>query len=273
MSRKPFFMFFADDYLAGTRGLKDDQARFYIDCLALMWSRQSGLPVNRHRMARLHGCSSRKSRRLTKELLAEGKLVIINRTILNNRMAAQLEITESLPEVSKEFDESLQQVCRKFARNFSKKLNEINTKKSSIPEPYPEPYPERKQTPSKQPDSVTETQADSDNPLAGLNGATDLVIADLARWINPTFPDTITARGSLETNLKLFGAPIVKRAYGELKAKIDSGDLIARPIPLLHSICQRIEANPGQRPNTRQTQQDKVAAAIAAAKQGAHGHA
>jgi hypothetical protein len=82
--------------------------------------------------------------------------------------------------------------------------------------------------------------------LAGLNGAQHLMVEQLATWINPITPDRITASRSLTTQISIFGAPIVKQAFGELQAQIDSGDLINRPIPVFNRICQRIQSKGGK---------------------------
>lgn len=85
--------------------------------------------------------------------------------------------------------------------------------------------------------------------LAGLNGAKSLVVDQLAKWINPLIPDQQTAERALTTQITLFGGEVVKRAFGELQAQIDSGGLVGRPIVVLNKICQRIKADPQKRPS------------------------
>lgn len=88
--------------------------------------------------------------------------------------------------------------------------------------------------------ATVETEAARE--LAGLNGSQILFIEQLAKWINPMMPDRITAERTLQSQIQIFGAPIVKSAFSELMAQIDSGSLVARPIVVLSKICQRKEA-------------------------------
>ncbi len=80
--------------------------------------------------------------------------------------------------------------------------------------------------------------------LACLNGARTEIVETLAVWLSPYAPDIRTAEGWLSTACALHGSDVVKRAFGELRAKLVQGDVIARPVPLLNRICERIKAEP-----------------------------
>jgi hypothetical protein len=104
----------------------------------------------------------------------------------------------------------------------------------SIAIPDPEPIP-----------ASVEQEATHDR-LAGLNGARTEIVETLAVWLSPYAPDTQTAEGWLATACALHGSATVKRAFGELRSKLAQGDVIARPVPLLNRICERIKAEPRQ---------------------------
>jgi hypothetical protein len=92
----------------------------------------------------------------------------------------------------------------------------------SIAIPDPEPIP-----------ASVEQEATHDR-LAGLNGARTEIVETLAVWLSPYAPDTQTAEGWLATACALHGS------------KLAQGDVIARPVPLLNRICERIKAEPRQ---------------------------
>jgi hypothetical protein len=96
------------------------------------------------------------------------------------------------------------------------------------------------------------TLRDNNNPsnldaardeLACLNGARVEIIEQMAAWISPYAPDRQSAERWLGTVVGLHGGEVVKQAFGEIRAKITQGDLIARPIPLFDKICQRIKSD------------------------------
>lgn len=84
--------------------------------------------------------------------------------------------------------------------------------------------------------------------IQGLNGATAHIVKTLGEWINPLMPDYRTAKGWLESSISMYGGVVVRDSFAELEAKILHGDVVAKPIPLLVSICQRRK---NERPKTQ----------------------
>lgn len=266
MSRKPYMPFYVDDYLSGTRHLKPEEKGIYVDCLMIQWSRQMGLPTDDEELARLLGIDIRVCRRVITVLFDDEKLVIVDGKFYNLRLAREAEllpkIVETFGKLSENFRKTYRKSSKKVSRKSEGKPNENNGPSRALENHIQNHNQNQEQEYTSQQDLDSVAEDPDPDLRAGLNGATDLVIADLARWINPTFPDIVTAQGALRTQIGIHGAPIVKQAYGELKAQMDSGDLISRPIVVLDKICQRIKREGPKAPHNRQTQHDKVQAAL-----------
>lgn len=87
-SRRPFFHFFADDWLSGTRSLPDDQKALYVDFCALQWTLKGRLTAE---TLRLHlRWDPRKLRRCLDALIEVGKIEILAHGALSNPKMAQL---------------------------------------------------------------------------------------------------------------------------------------------------------------------------------------
>jgi hypothetical protein len=144
---------------------------------------------------------------------------------------------------------------------------------SQIPHKLPLKNPLKKTSPAS---SEYGTARGTRDEIEGINGATALIVGKLAGWINPMTPDRTTARGWLDSSVKMFGATVVRDSFAEVEAKVMQGDIIARPIPLLTKICQQKSAmkpkqisgnEPAQKPaNMAQVVWDKLQADRAAAR-------
>jgi hypothetical protein len=69
------------------------------------------------------------------------------------------------------------------------------------------------------------------------------MVETMARWMNHWAPDNKAAEQWLQTSIGLYGSDVVKRGFGELRAKMAQGDVVGRPIPLFARICERIKAD------------------------------
>ena len=91
-SRSPAFQFYADDWLAGTMGLSYEAKGFYIDLLALMWSRKGAIPLDQ--VGAAFRLDPRVATRLVNLLIDAGKVSLdADNRIYNERMNASLEVT------------------------------------------------------------------------------------------------------------------------------------------------------------------------------------
>lgn len=106
--------------------------------------------------------------------------------------------------------------------------------------------------------SVGDNSAREAGQLAILNGAKAIMVDQLATWLSPYAPDTVTAEKWLVTATTMHGGPVVKEAFGELQAQIASGDLIGRPIVVLNRICERIKKRPAQNREGKSPSRDEA---------------
>ncbi len=91
-SRTPAFQFYADDWLAGTMGLSYEAKGFYIDLLALMWSRKGAIPLDQ--VGAAFRLDPRVASRLVNILIDAGKVSLdADNRIYNERMNVSLEVT------------------------------------------------------------------------------------------------------------------------------------------------------------------------------------
>lgn len=256
MSRLTFIKLDIDAWDGGTAEMTPVQEGVYWRLVRALYNADGTMRDDDLRVSRRLRLNIRTYRKVKSYLIAEGKISVVDEMIIQGRVTEELNAFETRTNRNSNANET-QSDSKKPNKNNGKKRQNKNLEE------------EKEYTSQQDLDSVSEPP--DPDLRAGLNGATDLVIADLARWINPTFPDIVTAQGALRTQIGIHGAPIVKQAYGELKAQIDSGDLISRPIVLLDKICQRIKRDGPTVPYTRKTQHDKVQAALKAhAEKHAH---
>lgn len=74
--------------------------------------------------------------------------------------------------------------------------------------------------------------------IAGLNGATSLVVTDLARWLNPHSPDLEFARKQIGEAIRIYGDIAVRDGHAELKADIADGKLRAPNVKAFYGYCR-----------------------------------
>jgi hypothetical protein len=78
--------------------------------------------------------------------------------------------------------------------------------------------------------------------LAGLNGAADLMIADIVRWMSGG--DEKTARTWLAKTIHLYGSEVVRNSYHKLSTDIASQKPIAQPLQTWSKIAARMRSEP-----------------------------
>ena len=85
------FDFYPRDWHLDTRDLSNAAKGVYIDLLAAMYARGGPLPMDEREICRLCGCATTRSLRpLLSELIAKGKLKLINRHLTNGRAMEEI---------------------------------------------------------------------------------------------------------------------------------------------------------------------------------------
>jgi uncharacterized protein YdaU (DUF1376 family) len=91
MSDMPWFQFYPNDWLAGTRGLSAVETGVYITIIATLYDRAAPLPNDPERLARMCGASKRIFVAALNRLVEDGKLMLTERGIWNERVEEELQ--------------------------------------------------------------------------------------------------------------------------------------------------------------------------------------
>lgn len=238
--RPSYARFYASKWRSGTLMLTLEEEGLYIRVSAYQMECGQPIPKDWKEGARLLCVQPLKYRKTVDALIAKGKLVstpegiICQRAIDEFKRASKgVDGDKSNPPTNPDTYPDTNPVCNPVSMGVEAKIDQQN--QTDFPKRREE---EEKKEDNHKPASV---EQDAAGVLACLNGARFEMIETLAHWVSPYSPDRQTAKGWLESTCGIYGGETVKSAYAELKAKIAQGDVIARPIPLLNSICRRIE--------------------------------
>lgn len=146
MSRTVFPLFI-DAWISKTRKLPDDEARFYIDMLLLLWRANGRVPNDAQEICDELGRKSiRPVKRLIDKLIARGMIIVHGDTLGNKRVDEELAkisarseaaSTREISKPKRKFGPSLPEVSPKLGPNFrqtSAKFGE-SLDQTSMPEP------------------------------------------------------------------------------------------------------------------------------------------
>lgn len=256
------------DYIAGTQGMSAEQEGVYMRFLVRLYDRGKPFPDDDKFMALMMSLDIRRWRRIKKELIGTGKIVIRSESLTNTRfekervkraheLQKQADATRKYweqkrkkeatsAELAPNFDATSDELSGEVHANDPKKSNKINGSGKHPTSYTRETRDQRLESIKKEnnnhPSLETAREAGVDE-VQGLNGATSHIVKTLGEWLNPMMPDHKTARGWLESSVGMYGGAVVRDSFAELEAKIMQGDIIARPIPLLTKICQRRKAD------------------------------
>lgn len=95
MSDMPWFQFYPNDWLAGTRGLSAVETGIYITLIATMYDRAGPIPNDIGMLSRLCGCSQRQFRDAVDRLVEANKLMVTEAGLWNQRVADELQARET----------------------------------------------------------------------------------------------------------------------------------------------------------------------------------
>lgn len=116
MSNMPWVQFYPSDWLAGTRGMTAAETGIYITLIALMYERREPLPSDTERLARMCGASKREFSAALKGLIDDGKIMIVDGALWNERVGKEQEKRENFSKkqraaVSKRWEKTEQKQC------------------------------------------------------------------------------------------------------------------------------------------------------------------
>lgn len=242
----PWFKCFPKDWREGTRSLSPEHRGIYMDCLCLIYERDAPLPADDKWMSHALHISVRAWRNAVSALARSGKLLPLQDGWTNSRADEERLKRRSIADQNAIIAQSREDQKRKK----SKKENE-NNKAAPPSVPRTEHHAgacQSLESRVREEDSkpATVEQDAEGSELACLNGSRFEMIETMAVWMSPYAPDKRAAERWLQTAVGLHTAPILQRAFGELRAKISQGDVIARPIPLLNKICERLKSEPAK---------------------------
>lgn len=94
MTDMPWFKFYPDDWLSGTRSLTAMEAGVYITLIAMMYDHGKPLVMDEARLARYCGATPRQFSAALRRLIEEGKIISLPGGLWNARVASELQERE-----------------------------------------------------------------------------------------------------------------------------------------------------------------------------------
>lgn len=145
MSGVPYIRFFGDDWLSGTQELTLEERGALITIAALTSTLGRAPEADFRRLSRRFGCTPGRAKRLVNSLVEQGKILLENGSVINQR--AVKETTFSQKNSKKQSENASQRWAKK-----SEKPNENNNSEDAMGMPshmpwecQPEPEPEEKE--------------------------------------------------------------------------------------------------------------------------------
>lgn len=90
-NHQPYVKWYSSDFLAGVRGLSATQIGIYTILINEMYERCEPLPINNKRLAWQCGCTQVTFKKTLEMLIEEGKIIIIDDCLWNNRVEKEFE--------------------------------------------------------------------------------------------------------------------------------------------------------------------------------------
>jgi len=90
-NKLPFIKWYSSDFLAGVRGLSATQIGVYTILINEMYERCEPLPINHKRLAWQCNCTKQTFVKALEVLMEEGKIIIKNECLWNNRVQKEFE--------------------------------------------------------------------------------------------------------------------------------------------------------------------------------------
>lgn len=233
--KRPFMKLFTSDYRDGTASLPFEQKGFYMQVLTLLHDGER-VPADPKKLGVMMQCDPRTAARISRALIAAGKLYELDGELRNKRIDRDFEPTSA--EDRSDFAET--------SAGLQPEVQEKSERKN--------PKPESNQCPENRTMEITTSTATSTaipeedsklasveqaaEGLAGLNGMAVSMIADVTKWM--VGGDEVCARNWLNTTTKTFGSEITKAAYQKLGTDMLNGQTFAKPLQAWSSIAQRM---------------------------------
>lgn len=140
-SKRPFMMLFTSDYRDGTARLPFDQKGFYMQILTLLHDGER-VPSDAKKLGVMMQCDPRAAARLSRALIAAGKLYEENGELRNKRIDRDIGATSdgSQPEIDETSDEDRAEVDTKSERKNPKHESNQDPEKHTIGDTTSNPY-------------------------------------------------------------------------------------------------------------------------------------
>lgn len=106
MSEMPWFQFYPNDWLAGTRGMSVVENGVYITIIAALYDRRGPIPNDIGDLSRMCGATKKQLNAALKKLVDRGKLVITENGIWNTRVESELKSSNARRESNKKAAEA-----------------------------------------------------------------------------------------------------------------------------------------------------------------------
>lgn len=168
------------------------------------------------------------------------------------------EIFASSRGISPEFSRSSPGSLREIGDDLSKNANEINEapqkpapgNRAGIDQEAPldkkiVDSDKKNQSPPALESSVAARAGGPEIP--GLNGATALIVTDVAKWLSPWSPDEPGAYKQIGEAIRIYGERAVRDGYAEMKADIADGKLRAPSVKSLYGYFRVAKDRPPTR--------------------------
>ena len=92
--KQPYVRFYPSDWLAGTRGMTAHETGIYITLIALMYEKCEPLYSDYKRLSRICGCGHSVFKKAIKILIDDGKIIVINDSLWNNRVEKEFSFRQ-----------------------------------------------------------------------------------------------------------------------------------------------------------------------------------
>jgi uncharacterized protein YdaU (DUF1376 family) len=238
-AKRPFMKLFTSDYRDGTVQLSFEQKGFYMQVLTLLHDGER-VPSDPKKLGVMMQCDPRAAARISRALIAAGKLYEDNGELRNKRIDRDLEPTSSgdhadfaptSPVLQPDISEKSE---RTFQKHESNQWPENHTMEDSTSTANARAISREVD----QTDRSEKHAAGGPDEIAGLNGSTSLIVGTFAGWLNPYVPDFDTARRVITKSVALYGDRSVRDGFAELDADISDGKIRLPTAKMFFGYCR-----------------------------------
>lgn len=97
------------------------------------------------------------------------------------------------------------------------------------------------------PENSEQVAASGPVEISGLNGSTQMIVEQLAAWMNPWAPDLQSAHRSVADAVQIYGSQAVRDGFAELKADHTDGKVRAMTVKAFYGFVRTAKERAGTR--------------------------